>query len=62
MYKFQIYKDKAGEYRFRFVASNGQTLFASEGYKSKASALSAIESIKKNTPGAATDDTTTAVA
>ncbi|GLK76208.1 UPF0339 protein [Methylopila jiangsuensis] len=62
MYKFQIYKDKAGEYRFRFIASNGQTLFGSEGYKSKASAVSAIESIKKNAPGAATDDTTTAVA
>lgn len=58
MYKFEIYKDKAGEYRFRFKASNGETMFSSEGYKAKASAVSAIESIKKNTAGASVDDQT----
>lgn len=47
MYKFEIYKDKAGEFRFRFKASNGETMFSSEGYKAKASAVNAIESIKK---------------
>ncbi|AXV17617.1 DUF1508 domain-containing protein (plasmid) [Neorhizobium sp. SOG26] len=62
MYRFEIYKDKAGEFRFRFRASNGQTLFASEGYSAKASAVAAIESIKKNAPGATTDDQTTAMA
>ncbi|WP_105438174.1 YegP family protein [Neorhizobium sp. T25_13] len=62
MYKFEIYQDKAGEYRFRFKAANGQTMFSSEGYSAKASAVSAIESIKKNVPGAAVDDLTTAVA
>ncbi len=56
MYKFEVYKDKAGEYRFRFKASNGETMFSSEGYKAKASALGAIESIKKNTPGATVED------
>ncbi|WP_029004052.1 YegP family protein [Azorhizobium doebereinerae] len=56
MAKFEIYKDKAGEFRFRFKASNGETLFASEGYKAKASALAAIESIKKNVPEAKVDD------
>jgi hypothetical protein len=60
MYTFEIYKDKAGEFRFRFKASNGETMFVSEGYKAKASAVSAIESIKKNAPGAGTDDTTKA--
>jgi uncharacterized protein len=58
MYKFEVYKDKAGEFRFRFKASNGEAMFGSEGYKAKASALSAIESIKKNAPGAVVDDTT----
>ncbi len=58
MYKFEIYKDKAGEFRFRFKASNGETMFGSEGYKAKASAVSAIESIKKNAPGAEVVDTT----
>ena len=58
MYKFEVYKDKAGEFRFRFKASNGETMFGSEGYKAKASAMSAIESIKKNAPGAdVVDDT-----
>lgn len=55
-YKFEVYKDKAGEFRFRFKAPNGEAMCASEGYKSKASALSAIESIKKNAPGATLDD------
>ncbi|CDZ33661.1 YegP family protein [Neorhizobium galegae] len=62
MYKFEVYKDKAGEYRFRFKAPNGQAMFSSEGYSAKASAMSAIESIQKNAPGATVDDQTSAVA
>ncbi|CUX34517.1 MULTISPECIES: YegP family protein [Agrobacterium] len=58
MYKFEIYQDKAGEYRFRFKASNGETMFSSEGYQQKASAIHAIESIKRNAPGADTVDLT----
>jgi uncharacterized protein YegP (UPF0339 family) len=59
-YKFEVYKDSKGEFRFRFKAGSGETMFSSEGYKAKASALSAIESIKKNTPSAAVDDQTKA--
>ena len=62
MYKFEVYKDKAGEFRFRFRASNGESMFVSEGYKAKASAMNAIESIKKNTPGADVVDQTKAEA
>lgn len=62
MYKFEVYKDKAGEFRFRFKASNGETMFSSEGYKAKASALHAIDSIKKHVPDATTDDQTSALA
>ena len=51
-YKFEVYKDKKGETRFRFRASNGEIMFSSEGYKAKASAMKAIESIKKNAPDA----------
>ncbi|MCG6856992.1 MAG: DUF1508 domain-containing protein [Salaquimonas sp.] len=51
-YKFEVYKDKAGETRFRFRASNGEIMFGSEGYKAKASAIAAIESIKKHAPDA----------
>ena len=48
---FEIYKDKAGEFRVRFKY-NSEVMFATEGYSSKASAQNAIDSIKKNGPGA----------
>lgn len=46
--KFEIYNDKAGEFRFRLKASNGQTILASEGYKAKSGCTNGIESVKKN--------------
>jgi len=46
--KFECYKDKAGEYRFRLKASNGQTILSSEGYKDKSSCSKGIASIRKN--------------
>ncbi len=50
--KFEVYQDKAGEYRFRLKATNGQIIATGEGYKAKASCLNGIESIKKNAPDA----------
>jgi len=50
--KFELYTDKAGEIRFRLKATNGQIIASSEGYKSEASALNGIESVKKNAPEA----------
>ena len=46
--KFEVYLDKAGEYRFRLKAKNGQNIGASEGYKALKSCLNGIESVKKN--------------
>ncbi|MEM9170347.1 MAG: YegP family protein [Pseudomonadota bacterium] len=46
--KFELYKDNAGEFRFRLKAGNGENILASEGYKAKPSALNGIESVKKN--------------
>jgi len=60
MSKFEVYKDKAGEFRFRYKARNGETMFASEGYTAKASAMDAIESIKKNAADAKVEDLTLA--
>ena len=57
-YKFEVYKDKRGEYRFRFKAPNGEIMFSGEGYKQKQSAKGAIESIKKNVAKAEVDDQT----
>lgn len=48
--KFELYTDKAGEYRFRLKAGNGEIILASEGYKQKASAQNGIASVKKNAP------------
>ncbi|NLD88107.1 MAG: YegP family protein [Clostridiales bacterium] len=46
--KFEMYLDKAGEYRFRLKATNGQIIAVSEGYKSKDGCLNGIASVKKN--------------
>ncbi len=46
--KFEVYADKAGEYRFRLKASNGQIIAVSEGYKALKSCLNGIASVKKN--------------
>ncbi len=46
--RFEVYKDKAGEFRFRLKAANGQNFLSSEGYSAKASCLNGVESVKKN--------------
>ncbi len=50
--KYEVYKDKAGEFRFRLKASNGQIIGTGEGYKAIKSCLNGIASIKKNAPDA----------
>lgn len=50
--KFEVYKDAKGEFRFRLKAANGQVIATGEGYKSKASCMNGIESVKKNAPEA----------
>ena len=55
--KFELYKDAKGEFRWRLIASNGQMIANSgEGYKSKESAKSGIESVKKNAASATVED------
>lgn len=50
--KFELYKDRKGEFRFRFKAGNGEIVLTSEGYQSKASAKNGIDSVKRNAPNA----------
>lgn len=52
MPKFEVYQDKAGEYRFRLKATNGQIIAVGEGYKAKAGCLNGVDSVKKNAPDA----------
>ncbi len=48
MAKFEIYTDNSDGFRFRLVASNGQNILSSQGYKAKASCLNGVESVRKN--------------
>lgn len=50
--KFEIYKDNAGEFRFRLKARNGEPILASEGYTAMAGCKNGIESVVKNAPEA----------
>ncbi len=52
--KFEIYKDKADEFRFRLKATNGQIIAQSEGYTTHANCVNGIESVKKNAVDAET--------
>jgi uncharacterized protein YegP (UPF0339 family) len=57
--KFELYKDKSGEFRFRLKAGNGEVIATSgESYTTKASALNGIDSIKRNAGEANIDDQT----
>lgn len=53
--KFEMYTDKAGEFRFRLKARNGEIIAVSEGYKAKASCLNGIDSVRRNAPDAAVE-------
>jgi hypothetical protein len=50
--KFEIFKGKDGDFRFRLKAANGQVIAQGQGYKSKDACSKGIESIKKNAPKA----------
>lgn len=53
--KFEVYTDKAGEFRFRLKAKNGGIIAVGEGYKTKASCLNGIDSIRRNAPEASVE-------
>ena len=47
--KFEVYKDKKGEHRWRLRHGNGNILAtSSEGYAAKASALKCIENVQNS--------------
>jgi uncharacterized protein YegP (UPF0339 family) len=48
--KFEWFKDKAGKFRFRLKAPNGEIIATGEAYNSKDACVNGIESIKKNAP------------
>ena len=50
--KFELFSDRAGQYRFRLKARNGQVVAVSEGYATKAACENGMESVRKNAPEA----------
>lgn len=46
--KFELYEDKAGDFRFRLRARNGQIIAVSDGYQTRAGCISGLESVRKN--------------
>lgn len=54
--KFQLYRDKAGAYRFRLRGRNGQIIGISEGYTAWAGCMGGIESVRKNAGSAAEEE------
>ena len=50
--KFGLFRDKAGEFRFRLRATNGKIIAVSEGYVTKAACENGIDSVKTNAPEA----------
>lgn len=46
--KFELYEDKAGDWRFRLKAGNGEVIATGQGYASKAGAQNGIESVRRN--------------
>lgn len=57
--EFEVYKDKAGEYRWRLQANNNEVVADSnEGYKAKNSCLSGIEVVKRIAAAAPINDLT----
>jgi uncharacterized protein YegP (UPF0339 family) len=54
---FSIYKDRKGEYRWRFTASNGKIIADSgEGYKAKSDCEHCINLLKREAADASVED------
>ena len=59
MARFELYKDNAGEYRWRFVSTNGRIIAtSSEGYKAKSDCQHGIELFKSEAPPAQVEEKT----
>ena len=57
MATFELYKDKAGEFRWRYVATNGRIIAtSSEGYKAKADCKNGIDLVKREAAAAKVEE------
>ena len=57
MAKFEMYEDKVGEWRWRFIADNGRIIADSgEGYHNKADCHHGIDIVKSQSPHALVEE------
>jgi uncharacterized protein YegP (UPF0339 family) len=50
--KFEVYEDKAGKFRFRLKAGNGEVVAVGEAYESKSAAIKGTEAVQRAADGA----------
>ena len=55
---FEVYEDKAGKFRFRLKAGNGQVVAVGEDYETKAAAMKGAEAVQRAADGAKVEDLT----
>jgi uncharacterized protein YegP (UPF0339 family) len=56
-WKFEVYPDSGGNYRWRLVASNGQTVGSSgESFASKSNARESAENVRDNAGKASVEE------
>lgn len=56
--KFEIYKDRSGQFRFRLKAGNGEVVAQGESYPTKAGAIRGTEAVQRAADGATVEDLT----
>lgn len=56
--KFEIYEDKAGKFRFRLKAGNGEVVAVGEAYETKAAAIKGTDAVQRAAADATVSDLT----
>ena len=56
--KFEIYTDKAGKFRFRLKAGNGEVVAVGEAYETKPGVIKGVDAVKRAAAEAEVDDKT----
>ncbi len=45
--KFEVYEDRAGKFRFRLKAGNGEVVASGEAYESKSAAVKGTQAVQR---------------
>lgn len=55
--KFEVYEDRAGKYRFRLKAGNGEVVATGEAYETRSAAKKGCEAVQRAADGATITET-----